>query len=275
MYNGDIPNPDKNEDLYAIYRDLYATARDWLEAGATLHLDDLLASITVIERLDEIVDMDMIAQHGPLVSREPTVRSVIDETGSILHETFSRRHLPAAMLRQLRDDLRQKMETMQKVIGGLESRIAGIDDLKQRIAMRKQMHAVTGLQKRIRGFANMLSTLHELRWETSFSRTRVEITPKQDAVFQPLQSTILQLDIPEPAAVEAVIQGTSLAITVEGSMHLSVAGRPGIPDVDVAHVVIDKTRGMSIAGQGREITFVKNGSKTDVQVKNAGADVTT
>jgi len=276
MYNGGPSDPEENEDLYTVYCDLYDTARNWLAAGTGLHLDDLLASVTVIERLGEMVDMDMIAQYGPLVAGEPTVRSVVDETRGVCREYLSRCHLHEPGLRQFRDSLRATMNDMQKAIGGLESRVAGIDDLKQRIAMRKQVHAVTELQKRIRMFTNMLSALHELRWKSTFSATRLRVTPKKDAVCRPLQSTILQLEIPGPVDIEAVIQETSIAVTVKGPMRLAVAGHPGIPDVDVAHIVIDKTKGMTVAGHGREITLVKNGSKTDVQVKNtAGTDITT
>lgn len=257
----------EEDDLYMICCDLSDTVRTWLADGTGLHLDDLLMSITAIERLDDILDMDLIEQYGPLVSSEPTVRSVFDTAGDILHEHLSRRHLDEAGLRRLRDELRSTMNELQKAIGGLESRTADIDDLQQRIAMRKQIHAVSDLQKRVRALANTLSALHELRWESSFSGVRIQITPKPGTVCRPLQSAILQVEIPGPAGLEAVVEGQSVAVSVEGTMRLSVSGRPDIPDVDVAKAVVDQTGGVTVAGDNVEIQLAKKGTKTKVQVR--------
>lgn len=271
MYSGtSIDDQPGDDDLYSACCDLYSVAREWLAAGAALHLDDLLATITGIEHLDEVADMHMIERYGPLVSGEPTIRSVVDETRSLLREHFSRHTLDEPALRQLREDLRRAMRDMQKAVGGLESRIADVSDLQQRIALRKQIHTVTDLQKCIRGFANMLTTVHQLRWESSFITTRIRVTPKRDMTCRPVQSPILEVEIPGVTEVEAGIEGESIVITVEGEMLLSVAGRPGIPDIDVSHAVIDKMEGVTITGRDREITLVKKGTKTDVQVQHTG-----
>jgi len=268
MQPNEAPDDGGVEDLYTAYCDLYNVAGEWLTAGAALDLDDLLASVTVLERLDTSLDMNKIEQYGPLVSGEPTVRSVIDEARDLLKEYFSRHHLPESTLRQLRDELRSLTGDLQKAIGGLESRTADIRDLQERIAMRKQIHAVSGLQKRIRSFTNMLSSLHELRCENTFSTTRVQITPKSSTICQPLQSSILQLDIPQAVSIEAVIEGKHLTVTMEGPIRFTMAGRPDITDVNVSRVVIDRTHGVTITGSDREITLTKKGSRTSIQVEN-------
>jgi hypothetical protein len=267
MQHNETPDDADIEDLYTAYCDLYTVAGEWLTAGAALNLDDLLASVTVLERLDTIIDMDKIERYGPLVTGEPTVRSVIDNVRDLLRDYFSQQHLSEPKLRQLRDGLRSLTSDLQKAIGGLESRTADIVDLKERIAMRKQIHAISGLQKRIRSFANMLSSLHELRWTTTFSVTRVQVTPKSGTICQPLQSTILQLEIPQAVSIEAVIEGKRLTITIDGSIRLSAAGRPDITDVEVSRIVIDKTQGVILTGSDREIALIKKGSRTNIQVE--------
>jgi hypothetical protein len=266
MYS-DASTGDENDDLYMVCCDLYEVAGEWLAAGAGLRLDDLLASVMALERLDQEVDMDMVERYGPLVSGEPTVRSVVDRVRAILRKHFSRRHLPEPALRALRDDLRAEMDDLQKAIGGLEARTADIDGIKRRIAMRNQIHHVSGLQKRIRGFANMLSSLHMLEWESSFSATRIHVTPKRGMVCRPVQSAIVQVEISAAAAVEVVIEGQRVVASIDGAVTLSVAGRPAIPSIEVSHVAIDRAKGVTVTGQGREIMLRKKGSKTDVQVK--------
>lgn len=266
----DADGSPEQDDLYSVYCDLYATARDWLADAAALHLDDLLASVTAIERLDDILDMELIERYGPLVSGEPTVRSVVDRTRAILRKRFARQRLDEPALRRIGTDLRGAMTDMEKAVGGLETRISDIDDLKRRIAMRKQIRAVTDIQKSVRGFADTLSTLYDLRWESTFSTTRIQLTPKRDAVCRPVQSAILQLAIPEAASLEAVIDGESIVVTVEGTMRLSVAGHPGVPDAELSKVVVDKMEGLAILGREGEIHVTKNGTKPDVQVRKAG-----
>ncbi len=270
MHNDAVESGPGQDDLYSVYCDLYGTVRDWLADGAALHLDDLMASITAMERLDDLLDMELIERHGPLVAAEPTVRSVIDRARDTLQKRLTRRHLNEATLRRLGGDLRGAMTDMQKAVGGLESRASDIDDLKHRIAVRKQIHAVTDLQKRIRRFADTLSMLHDLRWESTFSTTRVEITPKQDVVYRPIQSAILQLAIPEAASVESRVENESIVAVIEGTMQLSVAGHPGVPDTELSKVVVDKMEGLTILGREGEIHITKNGTTPDVQVRNVG-----
>lgn len=270
MHDGAVDSDLEQDDLYTLYCDLYTTARDWTADAAALQLDDLLVSVTAIEHLDDLLDMDLIERYGPLVSDEPTVRSVIDRARDTLRERFSRRHLDEPALRHLGTDLRAAMTDMQKAIGGLESRIEDIDDLKHRIAMRKQIHAVTDLQKRVRRFAGTLSTLYDLTWESTFSAIRVQLTPKRDAVCQPVESAILDLSIPAAAALEARIDGESIVVAIDGPVHLSVAGHPGIPDLALSQIVIDKVDGVSLRGRDAEIRLTKKGTTTDVQVCTAG-----
>ena len=267
MHNKDASDDGDIEEFYSVYCDLFNIAREWLTAGAALELDDILASVTVLERLDTVIDMDIIQGYVPLVTGEPTVQSVVDEARALLHEYFTQHHLPEPVLRQLRDRLRSLVNDLQKAAGALESHISDIADIQECIAMRKQLHAVSGIQKRIRSFANMMSSLRELRWESTFSTTRVQVTPKPGVKCQLLQSAVIQLEIPQAVGIEAVIADKYLTIIFEGLVRLSVAGRQDITDFDVSSVVIDKIQGTTIMGLDRKIMLTRNGSHTDVQVE--------
>ena len=124
-----------------------------------------------------------------------------------------------------------------------------------RLALRVKIQKIVAIKKRLRKWANMLSSLDTISWESGYSNTTIRVTPKNGAIFSPFASTLFEAQVEHPTTFSIAILKQKMTISIDGVFKCSFFGISRIPSINVHTIVIDSHEGLRLEGDAAIVIF--------------------
>lgn len=255
------------DDLFSLYCDLYQTAREWLASSAALELDEVIDTICILDRFEDMLDLEALQKAAPPISRKQRAEAILSRIRDALHQHFSSPHLDDGAIRALQEELREREAELHRLLGKLQGAVEHIPGIQERLAAREKIQSLVQMTKRVKDFANTLSDIGDLEWESNYSTLRLQIAPKEGRAYHPFSSKFFTCRIEQDTSIAAAVHRDHLLLTIDGAFIFIFLGIRSVPALQARTITIHRWEGLRVEGPQTTLTVRREHDAPRVRVE--------
>jgi len=133
--------PANGEDLFFVYCDIFESINTHLSSGLGISIEDILNSITIIDEIEEKINVDVPKDIANFLK---DITEMIGKIGEVYHTSSIKKKINEKELREVREDVRDYIGKMERRIGKIEYLIE-LREREERMALRNIVKELQGI----------------------------------------------------------------------------------------------------------------------------------
>ncbi len=253
--------PANGEDLFFVYCDIFESINTHLSSGLGISIEDILNSITIIDEIEEKINVDVPKDIANFLK---DITEMIGKIGEVYHTSSIKKKINEKELREVREDVRDYIGKMERRIGKIEYLIE-LREREERMALRNIVKELQGIKKMIKEFNDGLDAIHSIEWEAGLSKAKIKINPKNGRKFHLAKTRLFDLAIESPSIITVSMEKEKVTISADENFLFDF-----FPISYINHIA---AKSITIGSEGIEIKGLKEGEEIHVFIKREGQNI--